>query len=335
MIKIGELSNVTGVSVKTIRYYEEEGLISPIEVDRWTNYRYYDDSSINRISQILYLKDLGFSLKEIKNLDDKTIKEKIKSLQAEIKKFTKNINTLSSFQKQKGEYVMKNFVNDEKVIGKWKKQGVVSSIEEFKSKKLEQNDLFIFNELYFLPLGEQYWVISWTKGSLFVKDRPMPYQIIDGKMLVDIKDMFSNETNAYVVYEQVDNKEYKASEIQIKDNINIPFINDEKLIGFWETVDFIKAGAEFDPKKLYWKDEFWLKKYAIEPNGNLTATFANDQSTTLKWSKSVIIDERVSTASEYKIVTFDKEDYLIVEWKSGDYMFGGFVAGNYVLKRIK
>ena len=68
MIKIGELSNITDISVKAIRFYEEEGLISPVEVDRWTNYRYYDESSIKRLSEITYLKDLGFSLKEIKNL---------------------------------------------------------------------------------------------------------------------------------------------------------------------------------------------------------------------------------------------------------------------------
>ena len=53
MFKIGELGEITGVSVKTIRYYEEEGLISPVEVDRWTNYRYYDETSINRLSQIV------------------------------------------------------------------------------------------------------------------------------------------------------------------------------------------------------------------------------------------------------------------------------------------
>ena len=70
MIKIGELSNISGISIQTIRYYESEGLISPIEVDRWTNYRYYDERSIERLSEITYLKDLGFSLKEIKGLSE-------------------------------------------------------------------------------------------------------------------------------------------------------------------------------------------------------------------------------------------------------------------------
>ena len=78
MIKIGELSNITGISIQTIRFYESEGLFSPIEVDRWTNYRYYDESSIERLTQITHLKQLGFSLKEIKNLSEDVISEKIK-----------------------------------------------------------------------------------------------------------------------------------------------------------------------------------------------------------------------------------------------------------------
>lgn len=70
MIKIGELSQIAGISIQTIRFYESEGLITPIEVDIWTNYRYYDERSIERLSEISYLKELGFSLKEIKNLSE-------------------------------------------------------------------------------------------------------------------------------------------------------------------------------------------------------------------------------------------------------------------------
>ena len=52
MIKIGELSNLTNTSIQTIRYYESEGLIKPIEVDKWTNYRYYNQGNIKRLCEI-------------------------------------------------------------------------------------------------------------------------------------------------------------------------------------------------------------------------------------------------------------------------------------------
>ena len=155
MIKIGELSTICGVSIQTIRYYESEGLIAPIEVDRWTNYRYYDESSITRLSEIAYLKELGFSLKEIKNLSEETIKQKISQVKKDIKKLTQNIDKLSTIRKKQGGFIMKNFVNDERVIGKWKKLAVVKNKEDFEQNLFDDEDIFDFKELYFLPNGEE------------------------------------------------------------------------------------------------------------------------------------------------------------------------------------
>jgi len=196
MIKIGELSNITEISNQTIRFYESEGLISPIEVDRWTNYRYYDESSIVRLSEIAYLKNLGFSLKEIRNLDENTIKEKISQVKLDIKKLTSNIEKLSSIRKYKGGFFMKNFVNDERVIGKWKKLAVVKNKEDFATNKLDDNDIFDYKQIYFLPNAEEYWVFSWTKDILFLKDRQLPYEIIDNKLFID-KVGYSLDLNDY------------------------------------------------------------------------------------------------------------------------------------------
>lgn len=63
--KIGEFSKLCQVTVKTLRHYEEVGLLIPIEVDEWTGYRYYDISQLRRMNRIVYLKKLGFSLEEI------------------------------------------------------------------------------------------------------------------------------------------------------------------------------------------------------------------------------------------------------------------------------
>ena len=66
--KIGEFSKLSQVTVKTLRYYEEVGLLAPVEVDEWTGYRYYDISQLRRMNRIVYLKQLGFSLEEIGEL---------------------------------------------------------------------------------------------------------------------------------------------------------------------------------------------------------------------------------------------------------------------------
>jgi len=68
MFKIGEFSKLSQVPVKTLRYYNEIGLLQPAEVDRFTSYRYYSADQLPRLNRILALKDLGLSLEQIARL---------------------------------------------------------------------------------------------------------------------------------------------------------------------------------------------------------------------------------------------------------------------------
>src|SRR5688500_18681120 len=68
MFKIGEFSRFTRVSVKTLRHYDEVGLLRPRVVDRFTHYRYYSADQVPRLNQILALRELGFSLEQIGRL---------------------------------------------------------------------------------------------------------------------------------------------------------------------------------------------------------------------------------------------------------------------------
>lgn len=58
------------VTVKTLRLYEQKGLLQPDEVDEWTGYRYYNISQMQRLSSIRSLQGMGFSLAEIKEIFD-------------------------------------------------------------------------------------------------------------------------------------------------------------------------------------------------------------------------------------------------------------------------
>ena len=68
MFKIGDFSKLSQVSVKTLRYYDEIGLLKPSEIDRFTGYRYYAASQLSRLNRILLLKGLGLSLDQIGRL---------------------------------------------------------------------------------------------------------------------------------------------------------------------------------------------------------------------------------------------------------------------------
>lgn len=335
-MRIGDLAKICNVTIKTIRFYETKNLLMPSEVDRWTGYRYYDESSVQRLSEIQYLKELGFSLKEIQNFSEEQIAAKTKELQKQIKKLNQNIQELNSISKNElGELIMKSFVNDTQVVGKWQKVAVVEQKEDFVVGKSKNNeDIFPYDEIYFLPNGKPYWVISWTKGYVLIKDRKNPYEIIDGRMFVGVVDYKDGKVYNYAVYEKLDSKKYDADEICIKDNINIPFVKDDRAVGFWEQVDYVHSFEEFVPNQNFWQGEKVLKSYSLAPNGTGTLTFLNEKALAIKWSKDVVINPNVCTASEYEIRTIDGNEYMFVEWKSGDYIYGGKVFGHYVFKRI-
>lgn len=65
MLKIGEFSTLARVSIKTLRYYDELGLLKPAQVDSGSGYRYYSADQLPRLYRILALRDLGFPLDRI------------------------------------------------------------------------------------------------------------------------------------------------------------------------------------------------------------------------------------------------------------------------------
>lgn len=62
---IREFGKLTGVSVRTLHYYDEIGLLKPCTVDEHNGYRFYDESSLLRMQEILFYRELDFPLKDI------------------------------------------------------------------------------------------------------------------------------------------------------------------------------------------------------------------------------------------------------------------------------
>lgn len=67
-IRIKEFATLTGVSVRTLHYYDEIGLLQPSYVDSTTGYRYYDTRSLLRMQEILFYRELDFPLQRIREL---------------------------------------------------------------------------------------------------------------------------------------------------------------------------------------------------------------------------------------------------------------------------
>ena len=115
---IKEFADFTGVSVRTLHYYDEIGLLVPAFVDRSTGYRFYDENSLLRMQEILFYRELDFSLKSIgeilssPNYDKtKALKEQKHLLSLKKERLERLISAIDGAVK--GENVMKAFNNSE------------------------------------------------------------------------------------------------------------------------------------------------------------------------------------------------------------------------------
>jgi len=73
MLSIGDFSKIAKVSIKTLRHYDQIGLLKPGSVDYYTGYRKYSILQLGKLNKILFYKDIGFSLKQIFDLIDKDL----------------------------------------------------------------------------------------------------------------------------------------------------------------------------------------------------------------------------------------------------------------------
>lgn len=85
MFSIGIFSQINKITTKTLRYYEEIGLLAPGYIDPDTRYRYYTTEQLPKINKIIMLKQMGLSLNEIKEVIDypKAIQEILVTKEAE------------------------------------------------------------------------------------------------------------------------------------------------------------------------------------------------------------------------------------------------------------
>ena len=117
-MQIKEFAGFTGVSVRTLHYYDEIGLLSPAYVDRFTGYRYYDENSLLRMQEILFYRELDFPLKSIGELLSSPDYDKNKALREQKKLLTLKKERLERLicaidGAVKGENIVKAFDNSE------------------------------------------------------------------------------------------------------------------------------------------------------------------------------------------------------------------------------
>jgi DNA-binding transcriptional MerR regulator/effector-binding domain-containing protein len=105
MFTIGEFSKLSGLTVKTLRFYHEEGLLVPAFVDPDTGYRYYHERQIETARVIAYLRNLEFSISDIKQLLSREdaaglldlLERQRSQIKAQIKRLQRTVRSLDQF----------------------------------------------------------------------------------------------------------------------------------------------------------------------------------------------------------------------------------------------
>jgi DNA-binding transcriptional MerR regulator/predicted transcriptional regulator YdeE len=93
MYSIGEFSKITNLTIKALRLYHEKGILVPGKVDEFSNYRYYDAANVDKARIIVYLREMDFTLAEIKEFletyDDEA--ELVEALETQKRKISENL----------------------------------------------------------------------------------------------------------------------------------------------------------------------------------------------------------------------------------------------------
>lgn len=240
------------------------------------------------------------------------------------------------------------FVNDEKVIGRWKVAGEYAVKQDFYNGIESQEKYFseTTDSIYFLPDGERYWCYGWTKEKLIIETGNESFaneyetEVIDGVMymFVSLRSYYCRRGGqpTTLVLKKLDSNHYTAKEIARKDNIDMPFENDKRVLGKWRVYDFTNDKKDWHPRNKNDDTPSYFESVEFRSDGECISVYGGEVISgedMQVWTKGYILRKWNSTACAYEIREIDGVEYLIIEWKSGDYRWGGFDTDYYVFVR--
>lgn len=98
LFSIGEITKLTGLTVRTLQYYDNIGLV-PLDKEKTNGRRFYREKDLVRLQQVLFYKSLGLEIKEIKNLlnEEVTPKQLITILEKQKETFYQKLNEIKGY----------------------------------------------------------------------------------------------------------------------------------------------------------------------------------------------------------------------------------------------
>lgn len=134
MRTISQVAELTGISIRTLQYYDEIGLLKPSELTQ-SGYRLYNDEALQKLQQILFFKELGFKLKDIQELLEKPDFDRIAAFKKQKELFLLKRNRTNRLiqllsRLEKGEHCMS--------FKEFDLSDYINALENFKSNQAEE-----------------------------------------------------------------------------------------------------------------------------------------------------------------------------------------------------
>ena len=227
---IHELAKTSNISIRTLRYYDEIDLLKPAKINS-SGYRVYDESCIEKLQQILFYKELNFSLSQIKtivndkNFDkEKAFKEQRNLLELKQKRLNNLIELIDSLIKGENNTSLKEFSMEEIEQEKQKyKEEVKAKWGNTKAYKQSNNRTNSYTKDQWKEIKEEYDSILTSFSKLVEKDP----NSLEAQQLVE---QWKNHINKY--YYDIDNN--------MLSNLADMYLSDERFI---DNMDKYKKGT--------------------------------------------------------------------------------------------
>lgn len=120
------------------------------------------------------------------------------------------------------------------------------------------------------------------------------------------------------------------------DNTDYSFVDDSRVIGRWESVDYVRKIEDFNPSNRIEKTGLYLTSLVFLNGGKMLASINKGSLayTDAAWTKDMVISKQERTAEKYIIEDINGITYMFYQWKSRDYALRNMEPYYYVLKKV-
>lgn len=201
MLKIGDFSRLSRVSIRMLRYYDEVGLLKPVKVDDFSGYRYYSEEQLLTMGKINSLKDMGFGVNAIaeiiKSNNPKEIEQIFTVQKAQLLEDANTISNRIRFLDTALERLRKDEIMKYDCVIKQMPERYVASVRQVIPKYEDEGRLWhiLFSEtakLGMVPCGP---------AMAKLHDREYKENDVDVEVQIEVKGQYENTENVKFVTE--------------------------------------------------------------------------------------------------------------------------------------